>query len=182
MDRCPFHPAGGCGLRRHGTYTRLDPPGAKVARWYCRRAQGTVSLLPDCLAAKLPGSLAEVEQAVATVEDAATVETAADDLRPDVEMPGRLRWVRRRRALVYAGLIALRTLLPDELADCAPTIGSFRDALGTAPVLPLLRALGAEHLHVLPPPLGFGPRRTVPLRFMKRQQHAVGARAPPNGS
>lgn len=181
LDRCPFHPGGGCGIRRHGTYSRQEPPGTKIARWYCRRAQATVSLLPDCLAAKLPGSLAEVEQVIATVEDAATVEWAADGLRPDVQMPARLRWVGRRRAHVYAGLVGLRTLMPDELADCAPTIGSFRNALRVLPVLPLLRAVGAEHLHVLPPPLGFGPRRSVALRFMKRPQHQAGARAPPSG-
>jgi hypothetical protein len=182
LDRCPFHPGGGCGIRRHGTYERLDPPGARIARWYCRRAQATVSLLPDCSAARLPGSLAEVEQVVVAVESAATVEAAADALRPDVELPARLRWVNRRRALVYAGLVALRTLMPEELGECAPTIGGFCDALGVTPVLPLLRSIGAEHLHALPPPLGFGPRRTVPLRFMKRAQHEAGARAPPSGS
>lgn len=138
-----------------------------------------MSLLPDCLAAKLPGSLAEAEQAVAAVESAATVESAADELRPDVELPARLRWVHRRRALVYAGLVALRTLMPDELVTSAPTVGSFRDTLDEVPVLPLLRAVGAEHLHVLPPPIGFGPRRTVSLRHMARPQHQTGARAPP---
>jgi len=139
-----------------------------------------VSLLPDCLAAKLPGSLAEVEQVLAAVESASTVESAADDLRPDVELPARLRWVGRRRTLVYAGLVTLRTLMPDELIDCSPTIGSFRDVLDEVPVLPLLRAVGAEHLHVLPPPLGFGPRRTVTLRNMSQAQQRAGARAPPS--
>lgn len=182
LDRCPWHPWGGCGLKGHGTYTRLDPPGAKVPRWYCPKAQATVSMLPDCLAARLSGTLHDVERVVAEVEDAATVEAAADELRPDVEMPGRLRWVRRRLGLVYAGLLALRTLMPDEFADCAATIGAFRDALGVALVLPVLRGIGAEHLHALPPPLGFGPRRTVRLRFMKYQQHSVGARAPPSGA
>lgn len=179
LDRCPFHPAGGCGVRRHGTYSRAHPPGTKVARWYCRRAQRTVSLLPDCLAAKLPGALAEAEQVVAAAEGAATVESAADELRPDVELPGALRWIRRRRARVYAGLVALRTLMPVELGDCSPTVGSFRDTLDEVPVLPLLRAVGAAHLHVLPPPLGFGPRRGVAVSKTASLQHRAGARAPP---
>lgn len=180
LDRCPWHPAGGCGFKSHGTYTRIYPPGMKIARGYCPDEHATVSMLPDFLAAKLPGTLRDVEQVIAEVEEAATVEAAADQLRPDVEMPGRLRWVGRRRRLVYAGLLALRTLMPDVFADCAATVGAFRDALGVAPVLPVLRAIGAEHLHVLPPPLGFGPRRTVSLHFMKCQQHSVGARAPPS--
>lgn len=138
-----------------------------------------MSLLPDCLAAKLSGSLAEVEEVVATVETGATVETAADELRPDVELPGRLRWVGRRRRQVYAGLLALRTLMPEELVGLPATVLGFRKGLGVTPVLPILRALGAEHLHALPPPLGFGPRQAARLRLLKRQQHAVGARAPP---
>lgn len=182
LERCPWHATGGCGLKGHGTYTRLDPPGAKIARFYCRKAQATVSLLPDCLAAKLPGSLAEIEQVIVTVEEAATVEAAADRQRPDVEMPGRLRWVRRRLGQVYAGLLALRTLLPERFGECAPSVCAFRDCLGVEPVMPLLRAYGAEHLHALPPPLGFGPRRSVSLRFMKYQQHSVGPRAPPSRS
>jgi hypothetical protein len=152
----------------------------KIARWYCREAQATVSLLPDCLAAKLPGSLAEVEQVVAEVEGASHVEAAADALRPDIDLPGRLRWVRRRLGLVYAALLALRTLMPDLFAGCVVTICAFREQLGVTPVLPMLRAIGAEHLQALSPPLGFGPRRMVSLNFMKQQQHAAGPRAPPS--
>jgi hypothetical protein len=35
-----------------------------VARWYCRKAHQTFSLLPDCLAARLSGALVEVETVV----------------------------------------------------------------------------------------------------------------------
>lgn len=179
LDRCPLHPDGGCGMRRHGTYARQAPPGARVARWYCRKGQRTFSLLPDCLAAKLAGSLAEIERVVARVEQGGTVEAAVDELRPDVELPGALRWVRRRLGLVYSGLLSLRTLLPAELCECAPTVFALRARLGTEPVLPALRALGGAHLDVLPPPLGFGPRSSVRLRALRRAQQRPGARGPP---
>lgn len=179
LDRCPLHPNGNCGFRRHGTYARQEPVGARVPRWYCRKAHKTISMLPDCLAAKLPGSLAEVEKVVADVEQSDTVEAAADELRPDLLMPGRLRWVRRRLGLVYAGLLALRTLLPEVFGNCVPTVCSFRAALDVVPVLPALRAVAAAHLHALPPPLGFGRRCAVSLDEVKRQQHWAGSRAPP---
>ena len=33
LECCPLHPRGGCGLERHGTYSRVEPPGMLVARW-----------------------------------------------------------------------------------------------------------------------------------------------------
>jgi hypothetical protein len=65
LPRCPLHPQGGCHFARHGTSTRVSPPGTRVARWYCREGHCTFSLLPDCLAARLSGTLAEVEVLVA---------------------------------------------------------------------------------------------------------------------
>jgi hypothetical protein len=64
LPRCPLHPQGGCGLARHGTYRRVSPPGTRIACWYCRRGHRTFSLLPDCLAARLSGTLSEVEAVV----------------------------------------------------------------------------------------------------------------------
>ena len=64
LKRCPSHPAGGCRFSRHGTYPRIEPPGMQVARWYCRDAHRTFSLLPDCMRARLEGSLDEAEQVV----------------------------------------------------------------------------------------------------------------------
>ena len=49
----------------HGTYARKTPRGTQIARWYCPESHMTFSLLPDCLAARLPGTLDEVEQVVA---------------------------------------------------------------------------------------------------------------------
>jgi hypothetical protein len=64
LPRCPLHPKGGCGFARHGTYKRISPPGTLIARWYCPQGHRTFSLLPDCLAARLTGTLAEVESVV----------------------------------------------------------------------------------------------------------------------
>ena len=64
LSRCPLHPQGGCSFRRHGTYERVHPPGARIARWYCPQGHRTFSLLPDCLAARLPDTLGELEAAV----------------------------------------------------------------------------------------------------------------------
>lgn len=93
LERCPLHPAGGCTLTRHGTYRRVEPPGTEVARFYCRRGRTTFSLLPDCLSSRLSGSLDEVEQVVAAVEAGPTLEAAAAKVRPDIALPGALRWV-----------------------------------------------------------------------------------------
>ena len=38
LKRCPMHPAGGCGIARHGAYERKQPEGVWVPRWYCREA------------------------------------------------------------------------------------------------------------------------------------------------
>ena len=72
LDRCPNHPHGECSLARHGTYARKTPRGTQIARWYCPESHMTFSLLPDCLAARLPGTLDEVEQVVAHAEQAPT--------------------------------------------------------------------------------------------------------------
>lgn len=116
LQRCPRHPGGGCGFRRHGTYVRKRPHGARVARWYCQQAHETFSLLPDCLAARLPGTLAEVERTVVVVEQAPSLEAAADGLRPDIELPGAVRWTRRRKRAAHAGVNVLRGLMPHTFA------------------------------------------------------------------
>ena len=57
---CPNHPRGECLLARHGTYARKRPAGMQIARWYCGESHTTFSLLPDCLAARLPRTLTEL--------------------------------------------------------------------------------------------------------------------------
>lgn len=183
MDRCPLHPEGGCGLKRNGSYERIEPAGARVARWYCRRGRTTFSLLPDCLAAKLPGTLAEIEQVLDRLDQAPSVEAAADELRPDIELPGRLRWVRRRSELVHAALAALIAQLSEPFGGCEPTLCAVGGVLGaeTGGVLCGLRAVAEVQLQQLPAPLGFGPRWVSRVPRCARQQHHSGPRAPPVG-
>jgi len=183
LDRCPLHPEGGCGFKRHGSYGRSEPPGARVARWYCRTERVTFSLLPDCLAAQLPGSLSELEQVLRVLEQAPSVEAAADELRPDIELPGRLRWVRRRSQLVHVALAALITLLPKRLGLCEPTLSSVGRGLSAemGTVLVALREVAQPQLQQLPVPLGFGARSAQRMQDNGWRQHDSGPRAPPAG-
>lgn len=157
LARCPLHAHGACGVSRHGTYLRVEPPGARVARYYCRRGRTSFGLLPDCLASRLSSSLDEVEQVVVAAEQAPSQETAAAALRPDVTLPAALRWMRRRLVPVRATLLALVTLMP-ELMGLTPTLICMRRELGTTRVLPALREMAARHLGALGPPVGLGPR------------------------
>lgn len=178
---CPFHPEGGCGLARHGTYPRVDPPGCLIARWYCRTAHTTISLLPDFLCSRLTGTLAEVEAVVAAVEVAPTREQASEVLRSDIELPGALRWLRRRVRLVHAGLAAAIGLLPTLLAGRKPTVMSVRSALGAEVALVRLRLELAPHLGALPPPLGLGPRPVRRRSSLTALQQGTGP-DPPAGT
>jgi len=167
LARCPNHPGGGCSLARHGTYARKTPPGTRIARWYCPESHTTFSLLPDCLSARLPGTLAELEDAVATAGDARSVAAAAATLRDGRSEPaGAVRWLRRRIRLVGRALTAVRGLLPHRFLGCAATVPAFRDRLGTDAALAWLREIAAPQLPALPTPLGFA-------------QHAVDAGNPP---
>ncbi len=56
LERCPNHSHVGCSLAGHGTYARETQRSAKIARWYYPESHTTISLLPDCLAARLPGT------------------------------------------------------------------------------------------------------------------------------
>ena len=158
LECCPFHPEGGCGLARHGTYERVSPPGCRIARMWCPPAHTSISLLPDFLCSRLTGTLEEVEAVVAAAEAAPTLEAASEVLRPEIELPGALRWLRRRTRLVRAGLVAVVGLLPRLLAGCKPTVTSVRSALSAEVALVRLRLEVMPHLGALPPPLGFGPR------------------------
>ena len=155
LERCPNHPHGECSLARHGTYTRKTPRGAQIARWYCPESHTTFSLLPDCLAARLPGELDEVEEVVAHAEQAPSRGAAADALRRDaVGLPGAMRWVTRRVRLVHHVLTIVIGLLPEQLARCIAEMGAVRTRLHTETALRALRTLAAEQLHALPAPLG----------------------------
>lgn len=152
---CPFHPEGGCGLARHGTYPRKFPEYCLIARWYCPMAHCTISLLPDFFASRFPGTLDEVEQTVNIAQSCASWEAAAEALRPDISLPAGLRWLRRRVQYVREVLTILAGLL---VTKCAPQLEEFRKKYHADRVLVLLREIAEEHLPALPPIVGFGPR------------------------
>ena len=180
LERCPNHPHGGCSLAGHGTYARKTPRGAKIARWYCRESHTTFSRLPDCLAARFPGELDEVEAVVAHAEQAPSLAGAADALRPDpVELPGAMRWVARRVRLVHYVLTLVIGVLPEHLARCVAEVGAVRTRLGTDIALRTLRVLTAEQLHALPAPLGFQPHRLGATNRKQARQHNMGPDPPP---
>ena len=151
----------------------MSPPGTRIARWYCPQAHCTFSLLPDHLAARFPGTLHEIEEGVTAVEQARSLEAAADRLRSDdVTLPSAVRWVRRRVAAVRRLLTIVIGLFPQLLLGCAPTLSALRERLATDEVLVVLREVGELHLQALAPPLGLKPpsyRRTE--RYHRFQQH-----------
>jgi hypothetical protein len=160
----PVPPGGWLRFARHTPYEQVSPPGCLIARWYCRLGHTTISLLPDFLCSRLTGTLAEVEAVVVAVEAEPSLEWANETVRPDIELSGALRWMRRRVRLVHAGL-AVIGLLPELLAGCEPAVIAVRSTLGVGSVLVFLRRALPLHLAAMPPPLGFGPR---PLRRRPR--------------
>lgn len=178
LDQCPLHPGGGCKFARHGTYNRKSPDGAKIARWYCPDGRTTFGLLPDCLSSRLPGTLVEVETVINQIEAAPSQEAAADNIRPDIGLPGILRWMRHRLFLIRASLILLIDLIPSLSNNDQATLSSLRAPLGVEFVLPHFRELAASHLDILPPPLGFGPRPQKKHRGKSRFQQQTGTDPP----
>ena len=178
LSTCPLHPAGGCDFSRHTTYARKTPSGAQIARYYCRTARVTFSLLPDCLASRLSGSLAQVEAVVAVSEAAPTLTQAAQELRPELlDVRHALRWLRRRTGPVRTALTALVTLLP-ALAGVDATVTAVRGALGTEQVLVTTRELMSEQLSSLCHPVGLRPRGSERNDAAEASQHKAGPDPP----
>lgn len=153
----------------------------RIARYYCPTARETFSLLPDCLASHFPGELDAIEDVVATVEAARSVEAAADALRQDITLASAVRWVRRRLTPVRLALITVVTLWPQ--AVVAPSrVSSWRASLTTTSALVALRTRVAAHLVILPTPLGFQPARRPRAGVRTPRPHGGGAdRAGPGG-
>lgn len=179
LERCPLHPAGGCSFARHTAYSRVEPPGAYIARWYCPEGQKTFSLLPDCLASRLSSTLAEVEVVAAEVETSGDpLERVAARLRPDVGQQGAVRWVRRRVLAAAVALLAVKGLRPDVLAGAQPTIESVRAALGATHALPALRELAGTQVSSIPAYVGLGPRPRRHESGQRHRQQGTGADPP----
>jgi hypothetical protein len=141
----------------------VQPAGARVARFLCPLAGVSISLLPAFLAARLSGTLDEVEDVVLAVEQAGGVAAALEQVHPAaaehaIGQVCALRSMRRRVRAVAAALLAIVTLMPERFMAVVPTLGALRAALGTDRALVALRAIAQQHLGALPVPLGFGAR------------------------
>ena len=178
VRRCPIHPDSDCRLARHGTYRRVIPEGTKIPRILCLAEHITFSLLPDCFASRLPGTLADVESVVLMVEtavrnsghDELTMTTAKETLTsPDLAAvvgesvaDGRVfeadfRWLKRRVEYVLSVLSVVADLFPETFGNCPPTLAAFRLVCGGGPVLVRLRAVAESRIHEIPAPLGLNP-------------------------
>jgi hypothetical protein len=194
IECCPLHPQGGCGFSAHGTYDRVEPPGTKIRRWYCPRGGVTFSALPDCLSARLSGTLAALEAQVRCVEQAPSLAQAVRDERYEVGWPAVLRYFGRRVRHVHGALQAIKGLYPERFAAAVATVTDFarvleqpRERTRTTPtptspptrpigsVLERLREVAWRHLGQLPAPLGFDPVRITTRQRRTRGQHRVGA-------
>lgn len=181
LSSCPV-----CGgpVTSHGTYARKLPKLAFVARFLCASCPTTIALLPDFYASRLPGLLAEIEDAVALAESARSAAAAADEARPADEpqaitLTSAIRWVRRRVRAIHRLLATVIGLLPERFEGCAPRVASFRERLGMMNVLVALREICAGSLHALASPLGLlGPADDRLLRF-RRHQQSSGPGPPP---
>lgn len=167
----------------HGTYVRKIPKIAAIARFYCAPCHLTIGLLPDFYASRMPGLLDDIEKSVAVAEAAASVEAAAEELRPAEEpeavtLPSALRWLRRRVAPAHAILATVIGLLPGRFEGCAPTIASFRERLGTTRVLVALREICGRHVHALVAPLGLIAAPNSAAAVHRRHQQWAGPGPP----
>ncbi|MBB3011271.1 hypothetical protein [Cupriavidus alkaliphilus] len=170
LEHCPLHPSGGCAFARHGTYSRVTPFGIRIARWYCPQGHKTFSLLPDFLAARLPGLLASIDAVVASASSMRSVEAAADALRSDdVSLPAATRWLRRRLRAVQAVLHGV-----DSLPETALGVRQLKQCGVCGSLFELRRTLPDHALNELPAPLGFLPSCQVAVRHSAGLEQEMG--------
>ena len=175
LERCPLHPPDACSFARHGSYARVAPEATRIARWYCPEGHRTFSLLPDFLAARLPGLLCSIEEAVVTAETSTALEVAADELRrDDVTLPSAMRWLRRRVRQVHDGLKTVFDLATQAPTAAGPTLSALRQLGDDHPLLRLRSALPIEVLAKVCVPLGLCPHRSVAHERADDDQHDVG--------
>lgn len=142
----------------------------------------TISLLPDFLASRLSGTLAELEQVVEAAEGAASREAAVEEVRPAsaadaVTLPSALRWLRRRLVAVHAALVAAVTLVP-ALAECPPTLAAVRERLEVAEALVALRSAASVQLAAMAAPVGFRARGRARRATPEPTPHETGPDPP----
>jgi len=122
------------------------------------------------------GSLDEVEQVTLAAESKG-IEAAAEDLRTEIDLPGAMRWIRRRRDAVRVALLALITAMPGRLGTI-PRIQAVRIVLETDRALVAMREIGADHLQALTYPLGFCRPRHLRAERDLVTQHETGPDPP----
>lgn len=160
LEQCPIHPDGGCGIRGHGSYERVVPIKFRVPRWYCQKGHATISLLPDFLPSRFPGTLKDVEDVVVEAQKHPTLVSAAEHIRPDIELQGALRWISRRIYYVNTVLKACAGLLPEVGFK---NLGQLQKIFGVDSVLSHLREIFKEHLYALPRIIGLIPPPLTPV-------------------
>ena len=151
LGACPLHGEQCASFARHGTCVGKTAHGeARIARWYCRKSQMTFSLLPECFASGMPGSLSAMEEAVARLEaDPAMTAVAlqvhrcagwredSSPLASAAQGPGP-----RRPAHREGGLCGTTPWLR---ADCAGIALSFRPGRSADAAVHLVRGAGTAH-------------------------------------
>lgn len=160
LHRCPIHPEGGCGIRSHGTYIRKWPIELKISCWYCRMGHTLISLLPDFLPSRLSGTLKKVEEVVLEVQKYPSLEKASEKIRPDIELPGALRWICRRINYVKDILTRGAGILPQFGFE---NLKQLQKIFKIDLVLPHLREILETHLHKLPHIIGLIPPQLEPV-------------------
>jgi hypothetical protein len=111
-------------------------------------------------------------------EQAKSLEAAADALRPDIELPGAVRWVRRRVKAIHGALTTLLGLLPERFAGAVASVLSLRAHLGVTEVLPALRPIADPFLVGLAPPLGLCPPPSAGGDYTRARQQLPGPDPP----
>jgi hypothetical protein len=129
----------------------------------------TFSLIPDCLAARMPGTLEQVEQAAAGVQRArqqgASLEQQAEALRPPSESPDAVEprsavaWMKRRHRAVVVALVGVIAVMPEVFEACEPTLAAVSERVDDGNgVLLALRRMAGERLGEIPTSVSVGPK------------------------
>ena len=160
LKQCPIHPEGGCGMRKHSSYTRKYPIELKIPCWYCRKGHTLISLLPDFLCSRLSGTLKYVEEVVLEAQKYPSLERAAENIRPDIELPGALRWLCRRIKYVKSVLTRSAGILPQ---FGFKNLKQLQKIFKIDFVLPHLREILEIHLYKLPHIIGLIPPSLAPV-------------------
>ena len=186
LGACPLHGRNCGSFSRHGTYVRKTEHGeAHIARWYCRKSQMTFSLLPECFASGIPGSLSAMEEAVARLEAHPAATAVALQVHPNPRVGAKTarRWLQRRKERVHIAPGTAKGLFTEQLLGCVPTVLGFRSHFGQDGVLMLLRVWCAEQGLPIRPPVGVCiPDWVAPKEVhfsLRSRQQSMGPDPPP---